>query len=325
MSPAPDPPDCASDPCSWSRSLLWSLRRGAARSTDEGSGGSVGRRRPAPYYKTGLRACRRVDLFWDDRWYGGVYGPHRLRPRLLLGGRPCCRADPGHARVGDAAADHAPRVPQNRRARTGTAAGARAGRRPRRLPRPTARGPFLLGMALTLAGMALLAASPAAPRPRSRWGSAPVHSNPLASRGRGPLPGRRPGRSLPVDGAALSSCALALAPFLLTGHGRSMALFGPPVWLSGRICARAVSALSPSGGCGLLFSPRCREPDARSALALVFFFSYAVICAASFALPAAALGNNVGAAPSPAVRRPAVCWAVPRALRLAALGCGRAR
>jgi len=245
--------------------------------------GVVGGDTPAHTYKTELVRAGE-SIFWDDRWYGAVYGPIHYGPIYywLAATVPAVVIDVVSAAL----------LPilfllylrASGRGRGRLAALALAGVMIVYLT--YGQEPFLLAMAVTMVGMVALAAG------RPLLAALPIgvglFINPLALSIAGPL--------LLADFVARPDVrrrylvsAAALTPFVAL-YAALAVLFWQPSWYLDEISVlRAVLLFC---GAGLLLSWSSRAETAYPWR--VFFVVYALVCLVTFAFPAAALGNNVG-------------------------------
>lgn len=237
---------------------------------------------PAHTYKTELVRAGK-SIFWDDRWYGGVYGPIHYGPIYYW-----FAAFVPEDLINLVSAASLPvlfllYLRASRRGRGRLAGLALAGVMGVYLT--YGQEPFLLAMAVTMVGMAVLAAG------RPVLGALPIgvglFINPLALSIAGPL--------LLADFIARPDvrrrylvCAAALTPFLALDAALT-ALFWQPSWYFDQVSViRAVLLFCAAG---FLLSWSSKADTARPWR--VFFVVYALVCLVTFALPAMAFGNNV--------------------------------
>jgi hypothetical protein len=249
--------------------LMWSL-------------GVVGGDTPAHAYKTELVRSGE-SILWDNRWYGGVYGPIDYGPvfywvsavvPMWLVTLASAVALPVLLFLYLKALGNAHRF---------WAAVSLAGVMTVYLT--YGQGPFLFAMSLALAGMTLAAAG------RPGWAVLPlgvaVFTNPLALLVSvpfliaDPLARRERRRAYAV-------LAAGLAPVLLL-EAVVMVLFSQPTWYLAELSILRMLLVFCAVGVG--FAMASRAGGVRFWRA--FFILYAVACLASFALPQLGLGNNV--------------------------------
>lgn len=244
--------------------------------------GVVGGDAPAHTYKTELMRAGK-SIFWDDRWYGGVYGPIHYGPVYYW-----LAAYVPEVLINLVSAAALPvlfllYLRASGRGRGRLAGLALAGVMTVYLT--YGQAPFLLAMAVTMIGMAVLAAG------RPVLGALPIglalFINPLAFSIAGPL--------LLADFVARPKvrrpylvCVATLVPFLAFDAALTV-LFWQPSWYFDQVSViRAVLLFCAAG---FLLSWSSRADGAHPWR--VFFVVYALVCLVTFALPAMAFGNNV--------------------------------
>ena len=244
--------------------------------------GVVGGDTPAHTYKTELMRAGK-SIFWDDRWYGGVYGPIHYGPIYYW-----LAAFVPEVLISLVSAASLPVVfllylRASRRGRGRLAGLALAGVMSIYLT--YGQEPFLLAMAVTMVGMAVLAAG------RPVLAALPIglalFINPLALSIAGPL--------LLADFIAQPDvrrrylvCAFALTPFLALDAALTV-LFWQPSWYYDQVSVIRAVLLFCAAGILLSWSSKADKAHPWR----VFFVVYALFCLVTFALPAMAFGNNV--------------------------------
>ena len=247
--------------------------------------GVVGCDMPAHAYKTELMRTGH-SIFWDNLWYGGVYGPisYGLIYYWVTVFVPAVVVTLIASTALPVCLLLYLRAMGNKRARAAAITLALV----MGIYVTHGQNPFLLAMAFAMAGMALVAAG--RPVLAALPFAAAIFTNPLAIVVAAPflLAGfvarRDQRRSLLVFAACL-------APFILV-EGALMFLFSQPTWYVANFSVLLKVLIFCAAG--LVFALLSRAFGAR--FWRTYFMVYAVMCLAAFALTGLALGDNVARA-----------------------------